>query len=259
MKYVNYIRNLRSSVLFCIAAIWLTSCGTNTKDDAANAQVTVEPTVVSTEQYLPVDSFDKEGVKLPYVAAINPYAAQTGRLDKDSVATYIEARRAFKSGNYKKSKSILESLVEKDKKLSGPWVMLGDIAYQEKEFEDAIKQYEAAIEVNPENVNAYLKLARVLREKGEFIPAQNAYAKVLGLWKDFPEAHLNLAVLYDLYLNEPLKAQQHMEAFQFLSDRENAQVAEWLAEIRTRTGVSYSIKAGAPEESPSLSVAGEIE
>jgi len=98
-----------------------------------------------------------------------------------------------------------------------------------------------------------------LRLQGKFIQSQNVYAKSLALWKDFPEAHLNLGILYDIYLNKPLAGQQHMEAFQFLSDSKKHEVTEWLSEIRTRTGVEYSIKAGAGAETPSLSIAGDVE
>lgn len=255
MKFDN---KMKSALLFSAAVLLLAGCGGNTKKSDDLASEVAAPTVVLTEQYLPTNSYDKEGVKLPYVAALNPYAEQKGRLKKESVASYIEARRAFKSKEYKKAKSILTQLVELDKSLSGPWVMLGDIEFAEENIESAIQHYQKAFDINNANTNSLLRLARAYREKGEYVTSQNTYANLLAIWKDFPEAHLNLAVLYDLYLNEPLKAQQHMEAYQFLNNGKNKKVAKWLAEIRNRTGVNYSIEAGRPEEPP-LSVAGGVE
>ena len=82
----------------------------------------------------------------------------------------------------------------------------------------AKSDYEEAIRINKDNVNAYLRLALAQRELGEFILAQNTYSEALAIWPDFPEAHLNLSILYDLYLNHPIRAQEHMEAYQFLTN-----------------------------------------
>ena len=75
---------------------------------------------------------------------------------------------------------------------------------------------------------------------GEFNVAQNTLALALQIWPDFPEAHLNLSILYDLYLNDPKSAQQHMEAYVFLNGNKNAQSEQWLAEIQGRTGITTS-------------------
>ncbi|WP_018276227.1 tetratricopeptide repeat protein [Teredinibacter turnerae] len=247
-------RRTAGACCFLAVLLGLAGCGgTSVKDPLVSAEVV--PVVLPTESYLPVDSFDKEGVLLPYEVAANPYAVQTGRIKKETVAQFIAARRAFRAESYGEAKQILEKLVDKARELSGPKVMLGDIALQEQRLDDAATLYEQAITTNPENVNAYLRLAKVRRLQGQFVVAQNYYAQALALWKDFPEAHLNLAILYDVYMNKPLLAQQHMEAYQFLSGNREGEVATWLAEIRERTGVDYSIRAGKPAHS--VSVAGD--
>jgi len=263
MKLDKFLQGASSATLLFAASILLTGCGGNTKEDVAAPtgtpkkvvqQVPDGTRVVSTKQYLPTDSFDKEGVKLPYARAINPYTLSTDIIEKPSIDMYISARRAFKAKQYDKAESVLNKLVQQDKTLSGPWVLLGDVSRLKKMPVKAEKLYQKAIVINKANVNAYLRLALVLREQGEFVRSQNTYAEVLSIWKDFPEAHLNLAILYDLYMNKPLLAQQHMEAYQFLNSKKSSKVAEWLTEIRRRTGVSYSIEAGKSGSKP-LSVA----
>ncbi len=260
MKFVksfcSELARSRTAGACCILAVSLAlaGCGsTSVKDPLVSAEVA--PVVMPTESYLPVDSFDKDGVLLPYQMAANPYAVQTGRINKEAVAQFIAARRAFRAESYGEAKQILEKLIVEAGELSGPKVMLGDIAFQEQRLDDAAALYEQAITTNPENINAYLRLAKVRRIQGQYVVAQNYYAQALALWKDFPEAHLNLAILYDVYMNKPLLAQQHMEAYQFLSGNSEGEVATWLAEIRERTGVDYSIRAGVAGQS--LSVAGD--
>lgn len=260
MKYANfsfYVTAAKAAVCVALASLLL-ACGAS-NSIKENAQAEIAPEIAPTDSFLPVEQYDKEGVKLPYITAENPYAQQVGRVKKESVSLYIEARRAYKSAKYDLAGDKLNILLEQDASLSGPWVMLGDIAMKQQRVEEAEKHFRKAIEMSPDNINAYLRLAQVLRVKGAFVHAQNVYAEVLMVWKDFPEAHLNLGILYDIYLNKPLAGQQHMEAYQFLTDSKNQQVSEWLAEIRSRTGVEYGIKAGLGAEPPALSIAGDVE
>ncbi len=204
----------------------------------------VKPQQSLTKSYLPVRQYDKDGNLIPFLAAINPYEQQKGRIDKEVVMDFIEARKAFKRKDYKECTARLEHIIEKDKSLAGPWVMLGNIALAQDDSEAAMAYFKKAISTNKLNVNAYLPLAKLQREKGEFILAQNTYAAALAVWKDFPEAHLNLGILYDLYLNDPLQAQQHLEAYQFLTGYKDEKVAEWLEEIRSRTGIAPNLYIG---------------
>lgn len=194
-------------------------------------------------QYIPQRTKNPEtGLIEPYIAQLNPYTQQKGRVNASAVTSFISAKRAFQNGNYTQANELLKKVTQTDNELSGPWVLLGDIANKQKQFKKAIENYQKAIQVNRDNVNAYLRLAKLQRQLGKFIEAQNTYAKALSRWKDFPEAHLNLAVLYDIYLNKPLKAQRHLEAYQFLTSGRDKVRANWLAEIQQRTGEAIVLK-----------------
>ena len=203
--------------------------------------------LMDTEQYLPVQQRDETGALIPYQAKPNPYTELSGRIDKKAVTAYIEARRAFSEKQLQQADKILTQITTDEPKLSGPWVMRGDIAVEQNNLELAVEHYAKAIEVNKVNINAWLRLAKVQRERGHFRHAQNTYARALALWPDAPEAHLNLGVLYDVYLNEPLKAQAHMEAYQLLRSENNPQATAWLDEVRSRTGVASTLKVLGPD------------
>ena len=100
------------------------------------------------------------------------------------------------------------------------------IAEKQKKHAEAIGHYKKAISVNRNNVNAYIALAIVQRSRGLFSGAHQTYLAALGIWKDFPEAHLNLAILYDLYLNQAEAAQQHYEAYDFLTGKKGGKVGK---------------------------------
>ncbi len=66
------------------------------------------------------------------------------------------------------------------------------------------------------------------------------------MWPDFAEAHRNLAILYDLYMNQPDQAQKHYEAYLFLARKPDSRAEIWLAEVRQRTGIEISFIDQAP-------------
>lgn len=214
------------------------------------------PQLLSTREYLPMRRYAPDQTVVPYVATPNPYLSLQGRIDKDAVTGFIAARKALKNNQLKEADQRLEQVIAADPTLAGPWVLRGDIAVQNNDPTTALAHYRKALSVNKFNVNAYLPLAKLLREQGDFIAAQNVYAQALGVWKDFPEAHLNLGVLYDIYLNDPLQAQQHMEAYQFLQGTDEPTVARWLEELRARTGIAPNLYIG-PSNTSQISKQGE--
>ncbi|GLS25518.1 tetratricopeptide repeat protein [Marinibactrum halimedae] len=226
-------------------ALVMTACGGKVKPPEVVLTLDDEKKAVelNTEKYIPVRTYDEEtGALLPYIAAINPYSEIKGRIKADYVSQYVRARDLFRKSAFNEAHKTLDNLIEVAPKLSGPLVLKGDVYVQQSKLKSAIDSYFQAIAVNENNVNGYLKLAIAQRKHGDFVRSQNTYAKALSIWPDFPEAHLNLSVLYDVYLNKPLKAQRHLEAYQFLSQGKDKRTAQWLSELQERTGEPVELK-----------------
>lgn len=257
MKYGNpALKALACSLLI----LFLGACGSQQlKSTSKQAQKPDE--LLATLEFVPVPIKGDDGNFLPYEATANPYLTRS-RIKKNSVDAYVEARKAYKSKEYDKAENLLQVLVKADDSISGPWVMLGDIALDRGERSLARTHFEQALKVNKDNVNAWLRLAYVQRLQGDYITAQNTYVGALKVWKDCPEAHLNLAVLYDLYLNLPIRAQKHMEAYLYLNNEQNQRAVSWLNELQSRTGVALTLplKSGAPgRASPDQSSPDKVE
>lgn len=230
MKFVKIIAAI--GVVFILAA-----CAGN-KPKIPLAGQTVE--LKETQAFLPQQAYDEKGQAIAYEAMENPYLQIKSKINKGSVLLFIEAKKAIRSEDYATAKQKLNVITQKDTSLSGPWVLLGNIAVEERQYNLAQSHYQKAIKITPDNINAYIALAKVQRVMGEFHVAQNTLSLVLGIWKDCPEAHLNLGILYDLYLNQPTKAQQHIEAYLFLNGYKNKQAIAWYNEIQSRTGIEKS-------------------
>ncbi|MBK7902026.1 MAG: tetratricopeptide repeat protein [Proteobacteria bacterium] len=72
------------------------------------------------------------------------------------------------------------------------------------------------------------------RQAGQFADAQAAYERALVLDPNFADAERNLAILHDLYLDNPQAALPHYERYQLLTQGADTQVTAWVAELKTR-------------------------
>lgn len=194
----------------------------------------------SVQAPLPKQEYDGDGQPVPYEAEPNPYTTDTADVPARARELFSGAASALADKRLNEAEAGFQKITDQWPRLSGPWVKLAEIAEKRDNNENAEFYYRKAIEVNRNNVNAYIALALLYREQGRFGDAQATYLASLDLWPDFPDAHLNLAILYDLYVNKPVLAQKHYEAYAFLSGGEDPRVEDWLTEIRRRTGIEKS-------------------
>jgi tetratricopeptide (TPR) repeat protein len=110
---------------------------------------------------------------------------------------------------------------------------------------EAESAFKTALELKPTDAVAGNELGIVERKLGKFAEAEAAYQRTIAAEPNYAPAHLNLGVLYDLYLAEPQKALNEFERYIEIAG-ENKQVAGWVVELRKRVGVP----APAPKKEP---------
>ena len=248
MKSVNYSTGL----LTLVATLWLSGCATKVaqpeqaepesqdKISALLKPASDKPELQPTESYLPRQQKDPQGQWLAYEPQKNPYLVNKSQVNKGSVLLFIEAQQAWRAEDFATVEQKLGVIINNDKKLSGPWVMKARLALRNEKYNEAEQHLLQAISLNSNNVNAYTLLAQAQRLQGKYFHAQNTLAEALKLWPDFPEAHYNLAIIYDAYLNKEPQAQQHLEAFMFLEKDVEPKDFNWLQDIASRTGIRES-------------------
>jgi len=111
----------------------------------------------------------------------------------------------------------------------------------ERELTDAETALKAAVQTNPANLQAGNELGIVERRLGKFADAEAAYQRTIAADPTYAPAHLNLGVLYDLYLAEPQKALNEFERYIELAGQ-NKQVDGWVVELRKRVGAPATKK-----------------
>lgn len=244
------VKHWRASAL--ITAVLLSGCaglgtvgGVDSAPEAPGKKVVESKSATpnngeASQRYLPKQAYDGQGNKMAYEPAPNPYVGSATPVPEEAVIRFRTGSELMADEQYRAARKAFEAITRDYPDLSGPWLKLGELAEIGERMARAEKSYRKALSVNPRNVNAYLALALFQRRSGDFEEARDTYVSALQLWKDFPEAHLNLAILYDLYMNQPALAQPHFEAYGFLTNGKDPQVADWLIEIRRRTGIETS-------------------
>jgi tetratricopeptide (TPR) repeat protein len=105
----------------------------------------------------------------------------------------------------------------------------------ESRLPEAETAFKAALESNPADPVAGNGLGIVERKLGKFADAESAYQRAIAAQPSYAPLHLNLGILYDLYLAEPQKALDEFERYIAIAG-DNKQVAGWLVELRKRVG-----------------------
>jgi tetratricopeptide (TPR) repeat protein len=171
--------------------------------------------------------------------------ADTTPIPERAAQAYAQALQLMKSGRNTDAELELKELVVAYPQLTGPQVNLGLLYLRDSRLPEAEAAFKAALEQKPTDAVAGNELGIALRRLGKFTEAEAAYQRTIAADPNYAPAHLNLGVLYDLYLAQPQKALEEFERYLEIAG-ENKQVAGWVVELRKRVGAS----APAPKKEP---------
>lgn len=167
-------------------------------------------------------------------AAQKPAVSAGPEISASSRQTYDRALASLKVGKFADAERELRALTVKEPHLSGPYANLGIVYRRTGKAAEAIKALERAIDLNPKPAY-YNELGMVQRAEGRFDHARRSYQKAIDLDPGYAYAHLNLGILYDLYLQEPDKALAHYERYQALAPNDAGTVGKWIADLKRRS------------------------
>lgn len=141
---------------------------------------------------------------------------------------------AMATEDYLQAIDIFKKVAEKESRASGPWVNIA-IAYRKlDQIDKADEAIETAVKLNPSNPYALNQAGIIKREKGQFEEAQNMYKSALAEYPNYANAHLNLAILCDLYLQKIVCAKSHYQAYQEIEKNDDKQVIAWMSDLSRR-------------------------
>ncbi|MBC8209721.1 MAG: tetratricopeptide repeat protein [Gammaproteobacteria bacterium] len=111
---------------------------------------------------------------------------------------------------------------------------LGLLYLHEKDLALATEAFLKAIQQDKNDAIAYNHLAIIQRQQGDFKQALFNYYKAINADPAYANAHLNLGILLDLYLQELPKALEEYLKYQQLTNNSNEDVEKWIIDLRRR-------------------------
>lgn len=167
--------------------------------------------------------------------APSPAASAVAEIPARAAEQYAQALLLMKQGRDTDAELEFKQLAVAYPQFAGPQLNLGLLYLHDSRLPEAEGAFKAALELAPANPVAGDELGIVERKLGKFTDAEAAYLRAIAAEPNYAPAHLNLGVLYDLYMAEPQKALDQFERYIEIAG-ENKQVAGWVVELRKRVG-----------------------
>jgi len=161
----------------------------------------------------------------------NPYLKGRASVSADAQRQFEQARVLVEQEDWQGALLKLQALSQANPRLSGPSLNLALVYQQLGDAEQAQRCFQQSINNNPRNIAAYNEYGIFLRKQGRFKEAETIYLKALEEWEASAETHLDIGILYDLYLGESGKALQHYHRYQSLTGKQDQIVAGWITDL----------------------------
>ena len=145
---------------------------------------------------------------------------------------YRDAITLLGSGQLDKAHEALTEFTEDHPHLAGPWANLALIAIKRNKMGEAEKLLTKALERNPNLAQAYNLMAYIEKSRGNIIKARDLYIKAIELKENYALAHYNLALIYDIYMQDIPKAVAHYQKYMALNKTPDKKTAEWVEQLK---------------------------
>lgn len=185
----------------------------------------------------------KSQSQVPAKTAVAPKPVDKG----DPDARFKAALDLMKQGQTPEAEAALTDLVKDFPQYSGPLTELGMIYVKSKRMDLAASAFAKAVANNSQNAVAYNWQGILYREANDWSRAEQSYKRALSIDSNYANAHLNLGILYDVYLKRPDDALDQYKEYQRLGGADDLRVLVWVADLeKARNATAKAPSAASP-------------
>ncbi len=148
------------------------------------------------------------------------------------VTLYQDALTELNKNNLKKAEKYFLTVTKKHPDFAGPWANLALIYIKQKHYKKAEDHIKKSLEKNPKMAQTLNMAGFIEERKGNINKAKSYYKKAIEKKPDYTLAHYNLALLYDVYLQNIKEAIKHYQQYLSLLDGEDKKTENWMEELR---------------------------
>jgi len=155
-------------------------------------------------------------------------AHSASKSDRDD---YRKALTALNKNELDKAQRLFNQFIRNKPELAGGYANLALIHYKKSEFDKSLKQANAALEANPNQAQALNIRAQLFIKDGKIHEAKDDYLKAIKIKPNYINAQYNLALLYDIYLQEIALAIKHYKIYLSLLKTPDTLTKEWVDQL----------------------------
>ena len=161
-------------------------------------------------------------------------ASNTAEIPAAARTLFDSAAAAQREQQWAQAEPQWQQLIEQYPQLSGPHLNLALLYAQTQRSELAEAEFKQALQINPNNIGAYDQYGVWLREQTRTQEAEAIYLQALARDPAHADTHLNLGILYDLYLGKLPQALEHYQRYLELTNDEKSPVHGWVVDLQRR-------------------------
>jgi tetratricopeptide (TPR) repeat protein len=164
-----------------------------------------------------------------------PVSADAASPDPDAIRLtdaerrlYQDGIKALKNQDYSAARRLFTEFANERPELAGAHTNLALISLIEEDVDQSLTYVNKALEVNPNQAQAYQLRGQILVQQGNIHDARKDYVRATELDPGYINAQYNLALLYDIYLQDLESAIEHYENYLSLLDEPDTKTQEWV-------------------------------
>jgi len=145
---------------------------------------------------------------------------------------YRNGITALNNNELSKAQRIFIEFIRSKPELAGGYSNLALVYFKMNDYEKSLKQVDKALQLNPKQAQALNLRAQIYVINGEIHKAKDDYLKAIKVKPKYVNAQYNLALLYDIYLQEIELAIKHYKIYMSLLKKPDEATLEWVKHLQ---------------------------
>lgn len=145
---------------------------------------------------------------------------------------YRQAVVLLAEGKHAEAESALRTFIDKYPDIASAYLNLAYALLNRQQAEKSLQAVNKSIELNPRIAQAYHHRAYLKLNNGDIHQAQEDFQQAIKLNPGYVNAHFNLALLYDIYLQDINLAIKHYQSYLDLVTEDDERTREWVEYLK---------------------------
>jgi len=168
------------------------------------------------------------------------HSSQSTESSVEELMIYKEAIIALNKDELDKAAELFTTISERQPNIAGPWANLALIEIKKENLAQAELYVKTALDNNATMPQALNLSGYLAQKQGQINLAKSYYLQAISNKPDYALAHYNVALLYDVYLQDISKAIEHYQLYLTHIEQKDEATENWLEGLKATMAATNS-------------------